>query len=152
MDFKLDSTKGELSLKDFEGKTLVLYFYPKDNTSGCTVEAEGFRDLYDEFKKLGAEVVGISKDTVKSHIKFKEKLNLPFELLADPEREVHREFDVLKAGKMYGKDVIRTIRSTFIFDKEGKLVKEFRDVKAKTHPEEVLEYLKKWYIMSIPNF
>ncbi|ERT63260.1 MULTISPECIES: peroxiredoxin [Peptoniphilus] len=142
MDFKLDSTKGELSLKDFEGKTLVLYFYPKDNTSGCTVEAEGFRDLYDEFKKLGAEVVGISKDTVKSHIKFKEKLNLPFELLADPEREVHREFDVLKAGKMYGKDVIRTIRSTFIFDKEGKLVKEFRDVKAKTHPEEVLEYLK----------
>lgn len=142
MDFKLDSTKGELSLNDFEGKTLVLYFYPKDNTSGCTVEAEGFRDLYDEFKKLGAEVVGISKDTVKSHIKFKEKLNLPFELLADPEREVHREFDVLKAGKMYGKDVIRTIRSTFIFDKEGKLVKEFRDVKAKTHPEEVLEYLK----------
>lgn len=142
MDFKLDSTNGELSLKDFEGKTLVLYFYPKDNTSGCTVEAEGFRDLYDEFKKLGAEVVGISKDTVKSHIKFKEKLNLPFELLADPEREVHREFDVLKAGKMYGKDVIRTIRSTFIFDKEGKLVKEFRDVKAKTHPEEVLEYLK----------
>lgn len=142
MDFKLDSTKGELSLKDFEGKALVLYFYPKDNTSGCTVEAEGFRDLYDEFKKLGAEVVGISKDTVKSHIKFKEKLNLPFELLADPEREVHREFDVLKAGKMYGKDVIRTIRSTFIFDKEGKLVKEFRDVKAKTHPEEVLEYLK----------
>lgn len=142
MDFKLDSTKGELSLKDFEGKTLVLYFYPKDNTSGCTVEAEGFRDLYDEFKKLGAEVVGISKDTVKSHIKFKEKLNLPFELLTDPEREVHREFDVLKAGKMYGKDVIRTIRSTFIFDKEGKLVKEFRDVKAKTHPEEVLEYLK----------
>lgn len=142
MDFKLDSTKGELSLKDFEGKTLVLYFYPKDNTSGCTVEAEGFRDLYDEFKKLGAEVVGISKDTVKSHIKFKEKLNLPFELLADPEREVLREFDVLKAGKMYGKDVIRTIRSTFIFDKEGKLVKEFRDVKAKTHPEEVLEYLK----------
>ena len=142
MDFKLDSTKGELSLKDFEGKTLVLYFYPKDNTSGCTVEAEGFRDLYDEFKKLGAEVVGISKDTVKSHIKFKEKLNLPFELLADPEREVHMEFDVLKAGKMYGKDVIRTIRSTFIFDKEGKLVKEFRDVKAKTHPEEVLEYLK----------
>ena len=142
MDFKLDSTKGEQSLKDFEGKTLVLYFYPKDNTSGCTVEAEGFRDLYDEFKKLGAEVVGISKDTVKSHIKFKEKLNLPFELLADPEREVHREFDVLKAGKMYGKDVIRTIRSTFIFDKEGKLVKEFRDVKAKTHPEEVLEYLK----------
>ena len=142
MDFKLDSTKGELSIKDFEGKTLVLYFYPKDNTSGCTVEAEGFRDLYDEFKKLGAEVVGISKDTVKSHIKFKEKLNLPFELLADPERGVHREFDVLKAGKMYGKDVIRTIRSTFIFDKEGKLVKEFRDVKAKTHPEEVLEYLK----------
>lgn len=142
MDFKLDSTKGELSLKDFEGKILVLYFYPKDNTSGCTTEAEGFRDLYEEFKKLGAEIVGISKDTVKSHIKFKEKLNLPFELLADPEREVHKEFDVLKAGKMYGKDVIRTIRSTFIFDKEGKLVKEFRDVKAKTHPEEVLEYLK----------
>lgn len=142
MGFKLDSTNGELSLKDFEGKILVLYFYPKDNTSGCTVEAEGFRDLYDEFKKLGAEIVGISKDTVKSHIKFKEKLNLPFELLADPEREVHKEFDVLKAGKMYGKDVIRTIRSTFIFDKEGKLVKEFRDVKPKTHPEEVLEYLK----------
>ena len=142
MDFKLDSTNGELSLKDFEGKILVLYFYPKDNTSGCTVEAEGFRDLYDEFKKLGAEIVGISKDTVKSHIKFKEKLNLPFELLADPEREVHKDFDVLKAGKMYGKDVIRTIRSTFIFDKEGKLVKEFRDVKAKAHPEEVLEYLK----------
>lgn len=142
MDFKLDSTNGELSLLDFKGKYLVLYFYPKDNTSGCTTEAIGFRDLYSEFQKLGAEVVGISKDTVASHKKFKEKFELPFGLLSDKNRTVHEEFNVLKPGKMYGKDVIRTIRSTFIFDRDGNLIKEFRDVKAKDHPMEVLEYLK----------
>ncbi|WP_138158987.1 peroxiredoxin [Peptoniphilus catoniae] len=142
-DFKLQSTDGtEKTLESYKGKYLVLYFYPKDNTSVCTIEANGFADLYDEFKNLDAEIVGISKDTIGSHIKFKEKQNLPFELLSDPEREVHENYEVLKPAKMYGKDVIKTIRSTFVFDKDSNLIKEFRKVDGKTHPKEVLEYLK----------
>ncbi len=142
-DFILESTDGtKKSLADFKGKNLVLYFYPKDNTSVCTLEANGFAELYDEFQKYDTEVVGISKDTIKSHLKFKEKQNLPFELLADPDREVHKNFDVLKNGKMYGKDVIKTIRSTFVFDKDSNLIKEFRAVNGKENPQEVLDFIK----------
>lgn len=142
-NFQLESTKGKtVSLEDFKGKYLVLYFYPRDNTKGCTLEANEFSEKYLEFEKLNVEVVGISKDTVKSHLRFKEKENIPFDLLADPDREVHRQYNVLKAAKMYGKDVIKTIRSTFVFDKDGNLIKEFRDVKPSNHAEEVLEYIK----------
>ncbi|WP_036729727.1 peroxiredoxin [Peptoniphilus mikwangii] len=141
-NFELSSTSGKIvSLKDYYGKYLVLYFYPKDNTSGCTLEANEFSIYYEEFKKLDCEIVGISKDTVKSHERFKEKENIPYELLADPDRTVHAQFSVLKNAKMYGKDVIKTIRSTFIFDKEGNLIKEYRDVKAQGHAAEVLEYI-----------
>lgn len=141
-DFQLESTSGKVvTLNDYKGEYLVLYFYPKDNTKGCTVEANQFSVLYDKFKASGAEVVGISKDTVKSHLRFKEKENIPFELLADPDRIVHKQYEVLKPAKMYGKDVIKTIRSTFVFDRDGNLIKEYRDVKADGHAEEVLEYI-----------
>lgn len=142
-NFQLESTNGKIvSLEDFKGKYLVLYFYPRDNTKGCTIEANEFSEKYLEFEKLDAEVVGISKDTIKSHLRFKEKENIPFDLLADPERAVHKQYEVLKAAKMYGKDVIKTIRSTFVFDRDGNLIKEFRDVKPSNHAEEVLEYIK----------
>lgn len=142
-NFKLESTIGrEVELSDFKGEYLVLYFYPKDNTSGCTIEANNFSTNYDKFKSLGCEVVGISKDTIKTHLKFKEKENIPYQLLADPTREVHREYEVLKPAKMYGKDVIKTIRSTFIFDKDNKLIKEYRDVKVDGHVEEVLSFIE----------
>lgn len=142
-DFQLESTSGKVvSLKDYAGKILVLYFYPKDNTSGCTLEANEFSEKYDEFVKLGAEVVGTSKDTIKSHLRFKEKENIPFDLLSDTDRIVHEQYGVLKPAKMYGKDVIKTIRSTFVFDKEGNLIKEFRDVKARDHADEVLQFIK----------
>ncbi|CDZ74986.1 Peroxiredoxin family [Peptoniphilus sp. ING2-D1G] len=142
-DFILESTDGtKKSLMDFKGKNLVLYFYPKDNTSVCTLEANGFAELYDEFQRYDTEVVGISKDTIKSHLKFKEKQNLPFELLSDLDRKVHENFKVLKNGKMYGKDVIKTIRSTFVFDKDSNLIKEFRAVDGKKNPQEVLDFIK----------
>ncbi|RVU55189.1 peroxiredoxin [Anaerosphaera multitolerans] len=142
-NFNLPSTSGKnVSLDDYKGKYLVLYFYPKDNTSGCTLEANQFSENYSEFKKAGAEIVGISKDSIASHNRFKEKENIPFELLSDTEREVHNNFEVLKPAKMYGKDVIKTVRSTFIFDKEGNLIKEYRDVKARDHALEVLEFIK----------
>ena len=116
-DFKLESTEEkEKTLSDYNGKYLVLYFYPRDNTKGCTIEANEFSENYEKFKNLDAEIVGISKDTVRSHLRFKEKEKLPFELLADPERVVHKQYDVLKAAKMYGKVVIRNRGSRVVFD------------------------------------
>ncbi|WP_071026933.1 peroxiredoxin [Peptoniphilus raoultii] len=142
-NFCLESSEGlEKNLSDYKGSILVLYFYPKDYTKGCTIEALEFSDLNDEFEKLGAKVVGISKDKVTSHKNFKNKENLKQELLADPDRKIHKEFGVLKDAKMYGKDVIKTVRSTFIFNRKGELVKEFRDVKAEDHAREVLKYIK----------
>ncbi len=142
-DFKLNSNKREgVTLEDFKGKKLVLYFYPKDNTSGCTLEAQEFAEHYEEIKALGAEVVGLSKDTVRTHENFAKKYELPFELLSDPDRVVLEQYDLIKLKKMYGKEVRGTVRSTFIFDENSNLIKEFRDVKAAGHAEEVLEYLK----------
>lgn len=144
-NFKLESTRGtDVSLEDYKGKFLVLYFYPKDNTSGCTKEANDFSRLYDDFMKLDTEIVGISKDSISSHNKFIEKENIPYELLSDKDRIVHENFEVLKPSKMYGKDVIKTIRSTFIFDKDSNLIKEYRDVKVDGHAEEVLEFIKNY--------
>ena len=142
-DFKLNSNKREgVTLEDFKGKKLVLYFYPKDNTSGCTLEAQEFAEHYEEIKALGAEVVGLSKDTVRTHENFAKKYELPFELLSDLDRVVLEQYDLIKLKKMYGKEVRGTVRSTFIFDENSNLIKEFRDVKAAGHAEEVLEYLK----------
>jgi peroxiredoxin Q/BCP len=120
----------------------VLYFYPKDNTPGCTTEAMNFRDHYDEITALGAAVYGISRDSLRSHESFKSKLGLPFELISDPDEAVCNRFDVMKMKNMYGKKVRGVERSTFIIDANGKVVKEWRGVKVNDHVAEVLEFLK----------
>jgi peroxiredoxin Q/BCP len=120
----------------------VLYFYPKDNTPGCTTEAMNFRDHYDEITGLGAAVYGISRDSLRSHESFKAKLGLPFELISDPEEAVCTQFDVMKMKNMYGKKVRGVERSTFVIDANGKVVKEWRGVKVNDHVAEVLEFLR----------
>lgn len=142
-DFKLKSDSGkEVSLEDFRGKNVVVYFYPKDNTPGWTIEANGFRDLNQEFEKHNTVIIGISRDSTKSHQNFKKKYDLNFILLTDESGDVLEKYEVLKNKKMFGKEVKSIERSTFVFNKFGELVKEFRNVKPGPHPEEVLEYIK----------
>lgn len=142
-NFNLNSSqRDEVSLDNYKEKKLVLYFYPKNNTPGCTMEAIEFGELYEEFKKLGAEVVGISRDGVKSHQNFTKKHELPFELLSDKDREISGQYGLLTSTKMYGKDAIKTERATFIFDEDSNMIKEFKDVKPAGHAQEVLDYLK----------
>jgi peroxiredoxin Q/BCP len=119
----------------------ILYFYPKDNTPGCTAESMEFRDLYPQFVKAGAEIYGISRDTMRSHEGFKAKLGLPFELIADTDEAVCQQFDVMKMKKMYGKTVRGVERSTFVIDADGTLVKEWRGLKVAGHVDEVLEFV-----------
>ena len=137
-DFKLDSTAGSWRLKDAAGKKLVVYFYPKDSTSGCTKEGEAFRDLAAEFKKAKTVVVGVSPDSVASHEKFKAKYAFPFELLADPDKAACTLFDVFKEKSMYGKKYMGVERSTFLLDEKGVLRHEWRKVKVDGHAEAVL--------------
>lgn len=137
-DFTLPGTGGEFRLSDHAGRPLVIYFYPKDNTPGCTTEAGQFRDLHAEFAKLGCAVFGVSRDSLKSHQDFKAKLGLPFELLSDGDETACRLFDVIKAKKLYGKEVIGIQRSTFLIDGQGILRREWRTVKADGHADEVL--------------
>lgn len=132
----------ELSLADLGGQALVVYFYPRDNTPGCTRQGETFRDLYDQFQSAGCEIVGISRDKVTSHEKFAAKHEFPFPLLADTEEKLCREFDVIKEKNMYGKKVMGIERSTFLFDAKGKLVREWRKVRVPGHVEEVLEAVR----------
>jgi len=132
----------EVSLKDFLGKTVVLYFYPKDNTPGCTNQACGFRDINEELEAMNVKLLGISKDKVSSHQKFIDKYGLNFDLLADPEKEVHELYGVLKEKNMFGKLSIGTSRDTFIIDEEGNIKEIFKAVKAKDNPLEVLDFLK----------
>ena len=120
----------------------VLYFYPKDNTPGCTQEAMHYRDHHDEFTALGVAVYGISRDSLRSHESFKAKLGLPFDLISDADEAVCTRFDVMKMKNMYGKKVRGVERSTFVIDADGKLVKEWRGVKVNDHVNEVLDYLK----------
>ena len=142
-DFTLMGSDGkEHKLNDYKGKKVVLYFYPKDNTPGCTTEACDFRDNINEINNLNAVVLGISKDNLNSHNKFIEKFNLPFILLSDEDKIVCNLYDVIKEKNMYGKKVLGIERSTFLIDEEGKLIKEFRKVKVKGHIEEVLNSLK----------
>ena len=141
-DFTLPSTGGSFKLSDQRGKKLVVYFYPKDNTPGCTVEGTDFRDRYKEFRKAGAEVVGVSRDSVKLHEDFKAKMKFPFELLSDAEEELCAQFGVIKMKNMYGKKVRGIERSTFVIDGEGKLAREWRGVKVPGHVEEVLNFVK----------
>lgn len=129
-------------LSDHKGKNIVLYFYPKDNTPGCTTESLQFRDLHPAFQAANAEIFGISRDSIRSHEGFKSKLELPFELVSDPDETLCQMFDVMKTKTMYGKQVRGVDRSTFVIDATGTLVKEWRGVKVPGHIDEVLEFVK----------
>ena len=128
----------KFSLKEFTGKNIVLYFYPRDNTPGCTSESIDFKDNFKSFQTKNTLIFGISKDSLSSHEKFKEKFKFPFELISDPEEKVCKAFDVIKEKSMYGKKYLGIERSTFLVDSKGKLKKEWRKVKVKGHVEEVL--------------
>jgi len=142
VDFSLPATGGQtLTLSGARGKHLVIYFYPKDNTPGCTTEAQQFRDLYAEFRKADCEVVGVSRDSIKSHENFKAKFSLPFALLSDADETVCNLFGVIKLKNMYGKQVRGIERSTFVLDKNGILRREWRGFKADGHAQEVLDFV-----------
>lgn len=142
-DFKLPASDGkEVALSDFRGKKVVLYFYPKDMTPGCTTEACDFRDAFSEFAQYNAVVLGVSPDNLQSHEKFIAKHNLPFLLLSDEDHEVAERFGVWKQKKNFGREYMGIERSTFVIDEEGKLVKEWRNVRVKGHVEEVLDFVK----------
>src|SRR5499433_1651790 len=142
--FNLEGNDGKKhSLEDYRGKTVVLYFYPKDDTPGCTKEACGFRDMGAALKKSGAVVLGVSKDSIDSHNKFAKKYKLPFVLLSDPKTEVMKKYGAFGKKMMYGKSVEGTIRSTVVIDPDGKVSKHWPTVKkAEGHPDEVLAFLK----------
>jgi peroxiredoxin Q/BCP len=140
--FKAVSTDGEFSLADAAGKALVLFFYPKDMTSGCTVEARDFRDSLDKFRRAGALVLGVSRDPLKSHEKFREKESLPFPLLSDPEEKLCRQFDVIREKSLYGRKYMGVERSTFLIDAQGVLRREWRKVKVNGHAQEVLDAVR----------
>ena len=142
-DFELPST-GDTSFKlsEHRGKKVVVYFYPKDNTSGCTLEGQEFRDLYGDFGKANTIVVGVSRDSLKSHEGFKAEFEFPFELLADTDEKVCELFGVMKLKNMYGKQVRGVERSTFVFDVKGELVKSWRGLKAPGHAGEVLGFVQ----------
>lgn len=142
-DFTLPSTGDQqFSLAAQRGKAVAIYFYPKDNTPGCTTESGNFRDLYPQFAAAGCVVVGISRDSIKSHEGFKAKLELPFALLSDKEEVACNAFGVIKQKKLYGKDVRGIERSTFIVDAAGNLCREWRGVKVPGHAQEVLDFIK----------
>ncbi len=129
-------------LSDYKGKKIVLYFYPKDNTPGCTTEGIQFREMYPQFQQANTEIFGVSRDSIRSHEGFKAKLEMPFQLISDPDETLCAMFDVMKMKNMYGKKVRGIERSTFIIDESGKLVKEWRGVKVPGHIDEVLEFVK----------
>jgi peroxiredoxin Q/BCP len=139
-DFELPATSDlTFRLADFKGKKVVLYFYPKDNTPGCTTEGQDFRGLYPEFAGENAVVFGVSRDGLRAHENFKGKLGLPFELLSDGDETACKLFDVLHEKVMYGRRVMGIVRSTFLIDEKGVLVKEWRKVRVKGHAQDVLE-------------
>ena len=141
--FKAECTSElNLSNEDFIGKNLVIYFYPKDSTPGCTTEGQEFRDNYKSFKKLNTDILGVSRDSIKSHENFKSKQEFPFELLSDPDEKVCKAFDVMKLKSMYGKEYIGVDRSTFLVSAKGIILKEWRSVKVKGHVEDVLSSVK----------
>ena len=139
-DFTLQDQNGrDRSLAEFRGQKVVLYFYSKDMTSGCTKQACGFAELYPQFTEKGAVVIGVSKDTAASHKKFEEKYHLPFILLADPEKEAIQAYDVWKEKNMYGKATMGVVRTTYLIDESGVVVKAFTKVKAAENPQQMLE-------------
>ena len=142
-DFTLPSTRGEnQKLKDLLGKYVVIYFYPKDDTPGCTIETNDFNKLLPKFKKLNCKIFGISKDTIKSHDKFREKFKIKFDLLSDEEKNVLKKYKVWGKKKFMGREFMGIIRSTILIDKKGKIIKVWHNVKVKDHAKEVLELLK----------
>ena len=141
-DFTADATGGPFKLSAHKGKAVVLYFYPKDNTPGCTTEGEQFRDAYKQFVKAGATIVGVSRDSLKSHENFRAKMGFPFELISDPDEKLCAQFDVVKMKNMYGRQVRGIVRSTFVIDGAGKLVREWRGVKVPGHVDEVLAFVQ----------
>ena len=142
-NFNLPATGDKkLSLKDFKGKHLVIYFYPKDATPGCTTEGQNFRDAFNKFKNANCSILGVSKDSIKSHEKFKEKQAFPFDFLSDEDEEMCKAYDVIKLKKLYGREYMGIERSTFLIDANGKLKKEWRKIKVKGHVDEVLAEVK----------
>ncbi|AZG09132.1 peroxiredoxin [Pigmentiphaga sp. H8] len=140
--FTAPGTDGDLSLKDLKGRIVVMYFYPRDNTPGCTTEGQNFRDRYADFQAAGAEILGVSRDTLASHQKFKEKQGFPFPLLADPDETLCELYGVMKMKNMYGKQVRGIERSTFLIDAQGKLRQEWRGVKVPGHVDAVLDAVR----------
>ena len=139
-NFSLPSTGDKtLSLEDFKGQNLVIYFYPKDSTPGCTLEGQNFRDLHEEFARANTAILGVSRDGLKAHENFKAKQQFPFDLLSDKEEELCKQFDVIHEKNMYGRKVLGIVRSTFLIDSEGILQQEWRKVRVKGHADEVLE-------------
>ena len=142
-DFTLSSTSGKtFILSEQRGKNLIIYFYPKDSTPGCTTQGQQFRDYYQEFQKANTEIVGISRDSLKSHENFKAKFEFPFELLSDSEELACHLFNVIKMKKMYGKEVRGIERSTFVINTKGELIREWRGVKVDGHIPEVLDFVR----------
>jgi peroxiredoxin Q/BCP len=142
-DFSLPSTGNTtFKLSGTRGGKVVLYFYPKDNTPGCTTQGSDFRDLHPQFKRAGTQVFGVSRDSLKSHESFKAKMKFPFELLSDPEEAVCGQFGVMKLKNMYGRKVRGIERSTFVIDEKGVLAREWRGVKVPGHVQEVLNFVK----------
>jgi peroxiredoxin Q/BCP len=142
-DFELPATGGKaFRLSRAKGSPLVLYFYPKDNTPGCTTEGQQFRDLYPDFQKCHCEIYGVSRDSVKSHESFKARMKFPFDLLSDADETVCKLYDVIKMKNMYGKKVRGIERSTFVIDARGVVRREWRGVKVPGHVQEVLEFVK----------
>lgn len=143
-DAKIQATGGKtFRLHDLKGKFAVLYFYPKDNTPGCTLEGQDFRDQYSQLKKLKTAVYGVSRDNLASHEKFKTNLKFPFDLISDEDEKLCKVFDVIREKSLYGKKYLGVDRSTFILDKDGVLRKEFRGVKVKGHVDAVIEEIRK---------
>jgi peroxiredoxin Q/BCP len=142
--FKLPGTSDlQFNLSDYKGRFLVIYFYPKDATPGCTTQGVDFRDAYKKFQALDTEIFGISRDTLKSHENFKAKFTFPFELLSDEEEKACELFGVIKMKNMYGKQVRGIERSTFVIDPDGKLIQAWRGVKVEGHIKEVLQFIKR---------
>lgn len=143
-DFTAPLTSGKtFRLSEYRDRTLVLYFYPKDSTPGCTTQGQQFRDAYDDYRAAGAEIVGVSRDTLKSHENFRSKMDFPFELLSDPDETVCAMFGVMKMKNMYGKQVRGIERSTFVIDRAGVVQAELRGVKVPGHADEILAIVRK---------
>jgi len=142
-NFKAAATRNKtIELKDLRGQHVVIYFYPKDSTPGCTLEGQDFRDLHAKFRRQNAVVLGVSRDSLASHEKFRNKQSFPFDLVSDPDETLCRQFDVIQEKTLYGRKFMGVVRSTFLIDSAGKLRNEWRGVKVKGHAAEVLEAVK----------